>query len=90
MHYGFFYLFFTQFYRKDTDTVMQFPYAIRVWLDNYQSKLQSEILNEKKVLTPLFYTEFNLSYQLQLLLKNYFESLSKNIHIKESLVFLHI
>ena len=67
-------------FQKDTDTVMQFPYAIRVWLDNYQSKLRSEILNEKKVITPLFYTEFELSYQLQLLLKNYFEGLSKNIH----------
>lgn len=67
-------------FQKDTDTIMQFPYAIRIWLDNYQSKLQSEILNEKRVITPLFYTEFELSYQLQLLFKNYFEGLSKNIH----------
>ncbi len=67
-------------FHKDTDTIMQFPYAIRVWLDNYQSKLQNEILNEKKVITPLFYTDFELSYQFQLLFKNYFEGLSKNIH----------
>jgi len=67
-------------FREDTDTIMQFPYRIRVWLDNYQSKLQSEVLNEKKVVTPLFYTEFEISYQFQLLLKNYFEGLTNNIH----------
>jgi len=67
-------------FQKDTDTIMQFPYKIRIWIDKYQTKLLNEKYNEKRIVTPLFYTEFELSYQFQLLLKTYYGKLSEDIH----------
>ena len=64
---------------KSTDTIMQFPYKIRTWMDKYQQMLRNENYNEKKILTPLFYTEFELANQFQNLFKNHIEQISNNI-----------
>ena len=66
--------------QSDTDSIMQFPYKIKVWADKYQQKLLNEKFNEKKILTPLFYTEFELAFQFQLLFKSSFEQVADNLH----------
>ncbi|MBN1637922.1 MAG: hypothetical protein JW866_03075 [Ignavibacteriales bacterium] len=71
---------------KNTDTIMQFPYKIRIWMDKYQEMLRNEFYNEKKILTPLFYTEFELANQFQNIFKNHIEKVSENI-IKRVLAF---
>jgi hypothetical protein len=72
---------------SDTDSIMQFPYTIRVWADQYQQKLLNENFFERKIQTPLFYTEFELAYQFQLLFKSSFEQISTNLH-KRIITFL--
>lgn len=69
-------------YFGDTDLIIQFPYKIRIWADKYQSKLKNEEFNESRIITPLFYTEFELAREFQLILKSYFEKLSSNIHVR--------
>ncbi len=66
-------------FKRDTDKI-SFPYQIRIWLDNYKKKLETEKLYEKKALTPLFYTEYELSHQYYVLLKKYFEEISLDIN----------
>ncbi|MEX0980662.1 MAG: hypothetical protein WDZ47_01110 [Bacteroidales bacterium] len=66
--------------RDSTDAIMQFPYPIRIWSDKYQVKLINEKFNEKKVLTPLFYTEYELAFQFQHLLKTFFFEASDNLY----------
>lgn len=65
---------------ENTDSIMQFPYSIRIWADKYQQKLLNEKFNEKKTLTPIFYTEFELAYQFQNLLKTSFEKVVNDMH----------
>jgi hypothetical protein len=65
---------------ENTDSIMQFPYSIRIWADKYQQKLLNEEFNEKKTLTPIFYTEFELAYQFQNLLKTSFEKVVNDMH----------
>ncbi|MFC2152831.1 hypothetical protein ACFLSE_09935, partial [Bacteroidota bacterium] len=65
---------------KDTDTTMQFPYKLKVWVDEYQQKLQNEKYNEENIETPLFYTEFELAYQFQQIFKSHITEISKNIY----------
>ena len=65
---------------ESTDAIMQFPYSIRIWADKYQHKLSNEKFNEKETLTPLFYTEFELAYQFQNLLKVSFEKVANDMH----------
>jgi len=64
----------------DTDPIIHFPYKIRIWIDKYQQKLLNEKFYEGKILTPLFYTEYELSYQFQLLFKSSFEQIADNLH----------
>jgi hypothetical protein len=65
---------------ENTDGTLQSPYKIRKWADTYQEKLQIEKYNDNKTLTPLFYTEFELANQIQLLFKGHIEQIAKNIH----------
>ncbi len=65
---------------ESTDEILQSPYKIRKWADSYQEKLQTEKYNDNKTLTPLFYTEFELANQIQLLFKGHIEEIGKNIH----------
>lgn len=73
---------------ENTDGMMQSPYKIRKWSDTYQEKLQNEKYNENKTLTPLFYTEFELANQFQILFKTHIEQIAKNIH-KRVISFSH-
>jgi len=61
---------------KDTDSVMNLPYSIRIWIDDYQEKLLNEKHFERKIITPLFYTEYELAYQIQNIFKSHFEKIS--------------
>jgi len=67
-------------YDEDKDSIMQFPYKIRIWADNYQQKLSHEKQIENQILTPLFYTEYAMAFQFQYIFKNYFVEISKSIH----------
>jgi len=64
----------------DTDKIMHFPFPIRLWIDKYQEKLRNENFYEGKISTPLFYTEYELAYQFQLLFKSSFEKIAGSMH----------
>lgn len=66
----------------DTDKIMHFPFSIRLWIDKYQEKLRNESFYEGKISTPLFYTEYELAFQFQLLFKSSFEKIADNLHSK--------
>ncbi len=65
---------------QDTDKVMNFPYATREWMDEYQVKLKNENFNENKILTPYYYTEFELGNQIQHSFKSHFKDVSEKMH----------
>jgi hypothetical protein len=65
---------------KDTDKIMHFPFSIRLWIDKYQEKLRNESFYEGKITTPLFYTEYELAFQFQLILKSSFEKIADSLH----------
>lgn len=67
---------------KDTDSIMHMPYSVRIWIDNYQEKLINEKQNEGRIITPLFYTEYELAYQIQNIFKLHFEKISQFIFNK--------
>lgn len=64
----------------DISKMMSFPYAIRIWIDKYQEKLQNEKFYEGSIQTPLFYTEYELAFQFQLLLQSSFEKIAGSMH----------
>ncbi|GAB1414720.1 hypothetical protein MASR2M117_01260 [Paludibacter sp.] len=66
----------------DADKIMHFPFSIRLWVDKYQEKLRNENFYDGKITTPLFYTEYELAYQFQLLFKSSFEKISDSLHKK--------
>jgi len=66
----------------DTNKMMSFPYAIRIWIDKYQEKLQNEKFYEGGIKTPLFYTEYELAFQFQLLLQSSFEKIADSMYKK--------
>ena len=66
----------------DIDKVMHFPFSIRLWIDKYQEKLRNESFYEGKITTPLFYTEYELAFQFQLLFKSSFEKIADSLHSK--------
>lgn len=64
---------------KDTDSVMNMPYAIRIWLDKYQEKLLNEKYTEGKIITPVFFTEYELAFQFHFVFKTHIENISQFI-----------
>jgi len=56
---------------KDPSSITQFPYFIRIWLDKYQAKLQNEKKLNGVVVTPKFYTTYELLAQISYELKSH-------------------
>ncbi|WP_298367564.1 hypothetical protein [uncultured Lutibacter sp.] len=64
---------------KNIDDVFNYPYKLRMWIDNYQVKLRKEIHNEGNVRTPLFYTEYELAKNIQLIFKEHLFEVSLDL-----------
>jgi len=56
---------------KDPSSITQFPYFLRIWLDKYQIRLQNEKKINERVITPKFYTEYELLAQISYELKDH-------------------
>lgn len=60
---------------KNTDQIFEFPYFIRIWLDKYQEKLNEEKHLEGEIVTPVFYTEYELAQLIQHEIQNYIKKI---------------
>lgn len=60
-------------YFEETDSGMSIPYHIRIWMDKYQVKLNNEQYNEGRVITTLEYTEYELAWEFQRIVKDFIE-----------------
>lgn len=65
---------------ENTYTIIQFPYSIRIWMDAYHQKLLNEKFINNEILTPLFYTEFELATQFKNVLETSFKKIVIDMH----------
>lgn len=52
-------------HKDNTDKIMQFPYFIRRWMDDYQVKLHNEEYLSGKTITPAFFVEHEIAFKIQ-------------------------